>query len=389
MTAITVSGLRISPYTQKDLIPKLVFGDQWGITIKLPTPHQAGDKYALGIDYENTLYPPNRPLCAGTEAFAIDGDELTFNVKLGTARLRDWVSSIRKPMPIAIQIVRIRSNKAETILLDTLLALPSVFDGVVTVCEGDAIQILLDAKLDKPAVEGVAGQILGIDENGQTVWVNEQEIPEQQQANWDESDSGDVTYIKNKPQLAKVATSGSYNDLTDKPTIPEQKQANWNESDSTDPSYIENKPNLATVATTGDYNDLSNKPDLSVYVEKAEGKGLSTNDFTDAEKSKLEGIESGAQANVNANWDESDSTNDAFIKNKPTIPTVNDATVTINQGGVEKGTFTLNQSGNTTIDLNDGAQSDWDESDSTEPSYIENKPDIGQMIADALVFHNN
>lgn len=355
--AITVSGLRISPYTQKDLIPKLVFGDQWGITIKLPTPHQAGDKYALGIDYENTLYPPNRPLCAGTEAFAIDGDELTFNVKLGTARLRDWVSSIRKPMPIAIQIVRIRNNKAETILLDTLLALPSVFDGVVTVCEGDAIQILLDAKLDKPAVEGVAGQILGIDENGQTVWVDQQEIPEQQQSDWDESDSGDVTYIKNKPQLAKVATSGSYNDLTNKPTIPEQKQANWNESDSTSPSYIKNKPNLATVATSGSYNDLTDKPTIPELVQ--------------------------------ADWDESDSTNDAFIENKPTIPTVNDATVTINQGGVEKGTFTLNQSGNTTIDLNDGAQSDWDESDSTDASYIENKPDIGQMIADALVFHNN
>ena len=33
-------------------------------------------------------------------------------------------------------------------------------------------------------------------------------------------------------------------------------------------------------------------------VDKVEGKGLSTNDFTDAEKTKLEGIAAGAQANV-------------------------------------------------------------------------------------------
>lgn len=42
------------------------------------------------------------------------------------------------------------------------------------------------------------------------------------------------------------------------------------------------------------------------------------------------------------------------LSNKPTIPTVNDGTITINQGGTQKGTFTLNQSGNTTIDLDAG-----------------------------------
>lgn len=39
---------------------------------------------------------------------------------------------------------------------------------------------------------------------------------------------------------------------------------------------------------------------------------------------------------------------------KPTIPTVNNPTITINQGGVKKGSFTLNQSGGATINL-DGA----------------------------------
>ena len=62
--------------------------------------------------------------------------------------------------------------------------------------------------------------------------------------------------------LAEVATSGSYNDLTDKPTIPEQVQSDWNEADNTKPDYIKNKPNLSTVATSGSYNDLLDKPSI-------------------------------------------------------------------------------------------------------------------------------
>lgn len=41
------------------------------------------------------------------------------------------------------------------------------------------------------------------------------------------------------------------------------------------------------------------------------------------------------------------------MKNKPTIPSVGNGTVTIKQAGTSKGTFTMNQSGNTTIELTD------------------------------------
>lgn len=43
--------------------------------------------------------------------------------------------------------------------------------------------------------------------------------------------------------------------------------------------------------------------------------------------------------------------------NKPTIPTVNNPTITITQGGVTKGSFTLNQSSNQTIDVDAGGGS--------------------------------
>jgi hypothetical protein len=48
--------------------------------------------------------------------------------------------------------------------------------------------------------------------------------------------------------------------------------------------------------------------------------GLSTNDYTNTEKSKLAGIQSGAEVNVQADWSESSPSSDAYIQNKPTIP---------------------------------------------------------------------
>lgn len=45
------------------------------------------------------------------------------------------------------------------------------------------------------------------------------------------------------------------------------------------------------------------------------------------------------------------------LSNTPTIPTVNNATITLTQGGTTKGTFTLNQSSNATIDLDAGGGS--------------------------------
>ena len=56
---------------------------------------------------------------------------------------------------------------------------------------------------------------------------------------------------------------------------------------------------------------------LGGKVDKVEGKGLSTNDFTNALKTKLDGIAAGAEVNVQADWNEIDENSDAFIKNKP------------------------------------------------------------------------
>lgn len=294
--ALKIKNLRLSPYSQKDNI-KVIFGDELHLSFEIP--HVDGEKYLCAIDSERILYPINRPVCAYTEVFTRDGDDVNFTLNLTTSKLRGYVSSIKKPMPVYIQIVREVNGKYETVLLDDILAIPSVIDGSMTVYEGDSFKELLDAKMDIPEAEGTAGQVLTLDEDGNWTWQDLPEIPEQQQADWDESDSSDVTYIKNKPALATVATSGNYNDLSNKPIITQP---------------------------------------------------------------------------VNADWDESSSEELSYILNKPTIPTVNNGKITVNQGSVKKGEFTVNQSGDTVIDLNDGAQSDWDESDSSATDYIKNKP---------------
>ena len=88
-------------------------------------------------------------------------------------------------------------------------------------------------------------------------------------------------------------------------------QSDWNQGDSTKDDFIKNKPSVYTKSETDGL--------LDDKVDKVNGKGLSTEDYTTAEKNKLSGIEAGAEANVQSDWNQGDSTKDDFIKNKPTL----------------------------------------------------------------------
>ena len=57
-------------------------------------------------------------------------------------------------------------------------------------------------------------------------------------------------------------------------------------------------------------------PSDTSKVDKETGKGLSTNDYTTSQKTKLGNIEAGAQVNVQSDWNA--SSGDAAILNKPT-----------------------------------------------------------------------
>ena len=67
------------------------------------------------------------------------------------------------------------------------------------------------------------------------------------QADWNQTTDTADDYIKNKPNLATVATSGSYNDLSNKPSIPAaQVNSDWNAASGV--AQILNKPTLGTAA---------------------------------------------------------------------------------------------------------------------------------------------
>ena len=140
--------------------------------------------------------------------------------------------------------------------------------------------------------------------------------------------------------LASVATSGSYTDLSDKPVIPEiptnvsaftndagyltehQSLSNYYNKSQTD-NLLNGKVNigsLATVATSGSYNDLTNKPDLStkqdVLVSGVNIKTINSQSLLGEGNINIEGGGGGTQ--VQSNWAETDTTSMAFIQNKPT-----------------------------------------------------------------------
>jgi len=56
---------------------------------------------------------------------------------------------------------------------------------------------------------------------------------------------------------------------------------------------------------------------LSKFQQKESGKGLSTNDYTTAEKKKLAALPETVTEQVQADWNETDVAAKSYIKNKP------------------------------------------------------------------------
>ena len=98
--------------------------------------------------------------------------------------------------------------------------------------------------------------------------------------------TNDLNFVEEK-DLADVAFSGAYADITGTPYIPTKTSDLTNDSDFvSDANYVH-----------------------------------TDNNFTTALKDKLNGVATGAEVNVQSDWDITDTSSDAFIKNKPAIPT--------------------------------------------------------------------
>ena len=108
------------------------------------------------------------------------------------------------------------------------------------------------------------------------------------------------------------------------------------------------------------------------------------NNYTSAEKAKLSGIEAGAEVNVQPDWEQTDSDSDDFIKNKP-LNLVQDATYVHtdnNYTTAEKTKLGAIEAG---AEVN--VQSDWEQDDTTADDFIKNKP--VNLVQDASYVHTD
>ena len=145
--------------------------------------------------------------------------------------------------------------------------------------------------------------------------------------------SVDDTVTTTTVTLADVATSGSYNDLTNKPTIPtESTVSGWGFTKNTgtvtsvnNVQPVNGNVTLADVATTGDYDDLINKPTIPSEVTEStvSGWGFTKNTGTVTSVNNIQPVNGNVTlANVATTGDYDD------LINKPTIPSeVTESTV--------------------------------------------------------------
>lgn len=114
--------------------------------------------------------------------------------------------------------------------------------------------------------------------------------------------------ITGKPTFADVATSGSYDDLEDKPTIPSKTSDLTNDSNFVaDANYVHTDNNYNNTAK-GIVDGIDTA--LAGKVDKVTGKGLSENDYTNADKAIVDRVTSALADKVDKVTGKGLSTND-------------------------------------------------------------------------------
>ena len=173
----------------------------------------------------------------------------------------------------------------------------------------------------------------------------------------------------------------------------EQVQADWEQDDSEDPSYIRNKPDLSDyqkALTAGEGIDLDSDGNISVDTDVIQEK-LTPGDGIEIDES---GVISNTFEQVQSDWAQEDAGEPDYIKNKPDMDdyqkalTAGDGIILDSDGNisVDKETIQEKLTPGDGINIdNDGVitadpqvQSDWEEDDVDSPAYIQNKPDLSE-----------
>ena len=163
----------------------------------------------------------------------------------------------------------------------------------------------------------------------------------------------------NDADLKAVAKSGSYNDLTNKPTIPTKTSQLTNNSGFATETYVNNKVAGIVDSSPEALNTLNelaaalgDNPNFSTDVLNLIGQKASQADL-DNLSGDVENLttEVGKKANTSSLHKVATSGSYNDLSYKPTIPTVNNATLTIQKNGSNVATFTANSSSNATANI--------------------------------------
>ena len=238
----------------------------------------------------------------------------------------------------------------------------------IELTSGDSINI--SSPDNKVTIDISDGSTIGVSVNN-VVNVDVSDISRQIQSDWTQVDNTQLDYIKNKPVSPGV-----------------QVQSDWNQTDNLEVDFIKNKPSIPDSPVNADWNaitglaEILNKPTIpastsdltndSNFVSDASYVHTDTN-YTSTEASKLAGIESGAEVNVNSDWNS--ITGDSQILNKPSIPA---AQVNSDWNAVSGVAEILNKPSIPTSQI----QSDWSQTDILQVDYVKNKPSIPDQLSD-------
>lgn len=174
-------------------------------------------------------------------------------------------------------------------------------------------------------------KVLTVDSNGDPVWETPAQST-QQQSDWAQTNNQSVDYIKNKPETKPILAGNGirvieYTDnITIEGTSAAQVQSDWTETDSNLTSYIQHKPGVKTIVAGANVSFTENDAQITISSTGAGG------------------------VPVQANWNQQDSSQLDYIKNKPTIPA-------------------------------EQVQSSWTETNSYSKSYIVGKPVTKPIVA--------
>lgn len=214
------------------------------------------------------------------------------------------------------------------------------------------------------------------------------------QSDWTEQSSASPAYIKNKPTHMSLLGGNGIDISEVDSAIVISVSASY--AMASDLAYVS-----GAVERAFDDTEQYVQSATSGKVDKIAGYGLSKNDFTDAYLDKLNSIASGAEVNVQSDWNVTNSALDSYIANKPEILNL------IGMNGIEVSAtsssviVSVSASYATTQDLSGKLdksasadfypmdtnpsgyitsgqiqQSDWNEADSGALDYIKNKPSI-------------